>query len=69
MIASVINNISSIAQPKTDKWLGSPSHFSSFFTVYLFFFFGFSLIKGITPKIRFLSFVLINSVRFNLLCV
>ena len=33
MIASVLNNISSIAQPKTDKWLSSPSHFSSFFTV------------------------------------
>ena len=24
-----------IAQPKKDKWISSPSHFSSFFTVYL----------------------------------
>ena len=28
-----------------------------------------SLIKGITPKIRMLCFVLINSVRLNLLCI
>ena len=29
----------------------------------------YSLIKGITPKIRMLCFVLINSVLWNLLCV
>ena len=28
-----------------------------------------SLIKGITPRIRMLCFVLINNVIFNLLCV
>ena len=29
----------------------------------------YSLMKGITPKIRMLGFVLINSVLLNLLCV
>ena len=45
-----------IAQPKTDKWLSSPSHFSSF--CFCLFFNRLtvvevsfcSLIKGITPK-------------------
>ena len=55
-----------IAQPKRDTCLSSPSHFSSFnrcFSVVC------SLIKGISPKICMLCFVLMNSVILNLLCV
>ena len=61
-----------VAQSKTHKWLGSPSpshcyRFSPFncWTVELYC----SLIKGITPKIRMLCFVLINSVLLKMLCV
>ena len=54
-----------MVQPKTDMCLSSPSHFSTF-NCYVSFC---SLIKGITPKIRMLCFVLINRVLLNFLCV
>ena len=66
----------STTHPHKNKWINIPSHFCNLF----FFSFPFnrltvvevsfcSLIKGITPKIRMLCFVLINSVILNVLCV
>ena len=61
---------SDIAQPKKDKWVSFLSHFSPFFHRLIVVKVSFcSLIKGITPKIGMLCFVLINSVILNLLCV
>ena len=61
---------SNIAQPKTDKWLSSPSHFPLFFTILTVVFVSFcSFIKRVTLKICMLYFVLINSVLLNLFCV
>ena len=65
-ITGLENNL---VQPKIDQWLSSPSHFSSFFTVTVVQMSFCSLIKGITPKVRTLCFVVVNSVRLNLLCV
>ena len=56
-----------IAQPIADKCPSSTSHFFHCLTVVYVSFS--SLIKGITPKIRMLCFVLINSVKKKTFCV
>ena len=58
-----------IAQPKTGKGLSSAFIFIYFYRLTAALVSFCNLIKGITPKIRMLWFVLINSILLNLSCL
>ena len=58
-----------ITQPKPDTCVSTPSHFSSFSPFNCCLNVVCSLINGVTPTIRMLCFVQINSVLINVLCV